>query len=309
MYVIIVLLLLAVALDGYRRVSRERKNQVRLTKNAKQAQRQSISSETQGYTSELPNGGARVIGHIDGPDIDPKNPPDIASERISFKIKEDPRVADILNKSEVRLEPTFIDEEPINIGLVESDDDNDPLFAPSRTRNKEGRGHKDKAKKKGYQQPSLFDEEKHQGHKEHLEEIIALNVVAKDPAGFSGEDLLHILLACDCRFGEMNIFHRYEAENAKGPVQFSIVNLVEPGVFNLDDIANFSTPGVSFFVRLPGPEDPIEAFNCMVETAQCLVRNLNGELKDERRSTITQQTLEHTRERIRDFIKRQMLES
>ncbi len=301
MIVIGVLMLLAVALDGYRRVSRDRKNKVRLARNAKRSQ--PVDNIEENYLSELPNGGARVIGIIDGPDIDPKNPPEIVTERIPFQAKPDPRVVKMLSNEDDRLEPT-IDEEmqPAEIdNQVKSS--GDALFAPARSQKSKNR---DKNTAKGYLQPSLFEEEKSGKPQDHHFDIIALNVLSKNPEGFTGEDLLHILLACDCRFGEMNIFHRYESENAKGEIQFSIVNIVEPGVFKLDDIANFTTPGVSFFLRLPGPKDPMEAFNCMVETAQCLVRNLNGELKDERRSSVTHQTLEHTREQIRDFLKRQL---
>ena len=39
----------------------------------------------------------------------------------------------------------------------------------------------------------------------------------------------------------------------------------------------------------------------MLETAQTVVRNLGGELKDERRSVMTAQTIEHCRQRIREY--------
>lgn len=139
-------------------------------------------------------------------------------------------------------------------------------------------------------------------------EVIVVNVMAKEGA-FKGRDLLHILLACDCRYGEMNIFHRYEDASGRGAVQFSIVNSVEPGVFQLDDIDNFTTPGICFFITLPGPKKPIQAFDYMVETAQCLVKNLNGELRDETRSVMTSQTLEHCRQRIREMERKQLMRS
>lgn len=137
------------------------------------------------------------------------------------------------------------------------------------------------------------------------QEVIVINVMAKGQP-FKGADLLHILLACDCRFGEMNIFHRYENASGKGPIQFSIVNSVEPGTFDLDNIDQFSTPGVCFFVKVPGPKKPIQAFDYMVETAQCLVKNLNGELRDETHSVMTAQTLEHCRNRIREIERKQL---
>ena len=137
------------------------------------------------------------------------------------------------------------------------------------------------------------------------QEVIVINVMAKD-GRFNGDDLLQILLACDCRFGEMNIFHRYEGAGGKGAVQFSIVNSVEPGTFDLDNISSFNTPGVTFFVKVPGPREPIKAFDYMVETAQCLVKNLNGELRDETHSVMTAQTIEHCRNRIREIERKQL---
>ena len=301
MLVIGVLMLLTVVLDGYRRASRERKNQVRLSRNAKRAKRKD-SANREEFPSELPNGGARVVGVSNGPDIDPRNPPDIPSERIPIKMRTDPRVQEILNKSD-RKEPT-LGEDVVGEQQPASEE---PLAA-SREAQEKSYTPKSHDKQKDLidnLQPSLFEE--HAESSSEPEEILALHVLAKNPEGFAGEDLMHILLACDCRFGEMNIFHRYEAENAKGEIQFSIVNVVEPGTFNLDDIKSFKTPGVSFFMRLPGPKEPMQAFDAMVETAQCLVKNLNGEMKDSSKSTITQQTLEHNRERIREFLKRRMV--
>lgn len=138
------------------------------------------------------------------------------------------------------------------------------------------------------------------------DEFLAVYVLAKDEQGFNGADLLQILLACDLRFGKRNIFHRHEYKNGTGPVQFSMANIVEPGVFDLNTIESFQTPGVCFFMSLPGPEDPLKAFDYMVETANCIVRNLHGDLKDEARSAMTAQTLSHYRQRVQEFERRQL---
>lgn len=138
------------------------------------------------------------------------------------------------------------------------------------------------------------------------DEIIVLHVVAAGDKTISGSALLQILLACDVRYGRMNIFHRYEEPGGVGAEQFSVVNMVAPGTFDLDAMDNFSSPGVSFFMKLPGPKEAIKAFDCMVETAQVLVKNLGCELQDEARSVCTPQTLQHLRQRIRDFERRQL---
>ena len=130
--------------------------------------------------------------------------------------------------------------------------------------------------------------------------------VARSPQGFRGEDILHILLACDLRFGDMNFFHRHEFEAGRGAIQFSVANMMQPGVFDIDNMSDFSTPGLVFFVTLPGPEDMMKAFDYMLETAQAVARNLGGDVLDESRSVVTRQTLEHCRQQIRDLERRML---
>ena len=90
-------------------------------------------------------------------------------------------------------------------------------------------------------------------------EVCMLNVVARNPDGFRGDDILHILLACDLRLGEMSFFHRHELEAGRGAIQFSVANMMQPGVFDIDNMADMKTPGLVFFVTLPGPEDMMMA--------------------------------------------------
>lgn len=137
-------------------------------------------------------------------------------------------------------------------------------------------------------------------------EVFMLNVVARKTEGFAGEDILHILLACDLRFGDMNFFHRHEFEAGRGAIQFSVANMMQPGVFDIDNMADFRTPGLVFFVTLPGPQNMMQAFDYMLETAQTVARNLDGDVLDETRSALTRQTLEHNRQQIRDLERRML---
>jgi cell division protein ZipA len=148
-------------------------------------------------------------------------------------------------------------------------------------------------------------QEKPQAQPEH-QELLVINAMAPEGKPFKGNDLLQILMACDVRYGKMNIFHRYENSDGTGEIQFSVANLVEPGNFDLDEIDEFTTPGVVFFMHLPGPKESIKAYEAMVETARCLVKNLEGELRDQTHSVATKQTLEHYKQRIRDFERRQL---
>jgi cell division protein ZipA len=136
-------------------------------------------------------------------------------------------------------------------------------------------------------------------------EVIVINVLARTGEEFQGPALQRLLEACGLLYGDMDIYHRHETTDTTSPVQFSVASAVEPGTFRPAEIAALSTPGISFFMSLPGPGNALQAFNFMYETAQAVVRNLGGELKDERRSVMTSQTAEHCRQRIREFERKQ----
>ena len=135
-------------------------------------------------------------------------------------------------------------------------------------------------------------------------EVIILHVVARGSAVFLGKDLLEILLACDLRFGDLRFFHRHEQRAGRGPIQFSVANMLQPGVFDIDNMPAMQTRGVVFFLTLPGPRDMARAFDYMLETAKTVARNLGGELLDESRSVLTQQSVAHARQQVREFERR-----
>ncbi|SDV00314.1 cell division protein ZipA [Pseudomonas mucidolens] len=136
------------------------------------------------------------------------------------------------------------------------------------------------------------------------EEVLVISVICRDESGFKGPALLQNILESGLRFGEMDIFHRHESMAGNGEVLFSMANAVKPGTFDLDDIDHFSTRAVSFFLGLPGPRHPKQAFDVMVAAARKLSQELNGELKDDQRSVLTAQTIEHYRQRIVEFERR-----
>lgn len=322
MLVIGVLLILAVLLDGYRRVRKDRIRKVRMS--LKPVPGGDEEPPTRG---ELPNGGARVaprnqrsaeptfgddwqtdfrttLGNalqdsaqqdVDAelPDVDavksyftPVHSPAPAPE-VTKPTAAKPAAGKQAAQAEVahQLDPLF-DEIP------------DPVPAPAVRI--------EPAKEPVFEAEPMTAATEPAPLSAGLREIIIVNAVSKDPAGFNGEELLHILLTCDLRFGKMNIFHRYEKSNAKGAVQFSVANAVEPGTFDLNNMRTFQTPGICLFLQLPGPQDAQKALEYMVETAQCIARNLNGELRDENRNALTAQTVEHYRSRIREFDRKRM---
>jgi cell division protein ZipA len=277
MVIIGVLLILAVMLDAWRRIRNDRRADVRLNL-SELPEESSERDEELAWLKELPNGGARVVERGDllraaGHEIDPDD--SAAGHGATGKHPEPSQEDDAV---------------PLVAGMSASADTAEPDSVDwldglgSETR---------EAEDEPGRLPRDVDPE-----------VFMLNVVARDPRGFKGEDILHILLACDLRFGDMNFFHRHEFEAGRGAIQFSVANMMQPGVFDIDNMADFSTPGLVFFLTLPGPEDMMKAFDYMLETAQAVARNLGGDVLDESRSVLTKQTLEHNRQLIRDLERR-----
>lgn len=151
--------------------------------------------------------------------------------------------------------------------------------------------------------PAEPDPTPDEGSEEDFDEVLVINVLRRDGAQMPGADLLEVVSEHGLRYGDMNIFHRYGAGQR---IEFSMANAVKPGTFDLGAIDDLYTPGVSFFMRLPGPDQPLEAFDDMANVARDIAQRLQADLKDERHSVMTAQTLEHCRQRIREFRRRQM---
>ena len=142
--------------------------------------------------------------------------------------------------------------------------------------------------------------------REAAQEIFVINILKQDGKGLRGPDLQHVFKVCDMRHGEMDIFHRFEKANAQGKIQFSVVNAIEPGPVNLNTMSELVTPGISLFMSLPGPEKPMEAFDAMAEVALVFARNFDATLHDDTHSGLTPQTLEHYRNRVREFSRKHL---
>ena len=137
-------------------------------------------------------------------------------------------------------------------------------------------------------------------------EVLVCNVMAREGSELHGDDLLEALITSGLKFGEMNIFHKRFRGASNGPVIFSVANILNPGTFDLNAMAEFRTIGVSLFLALPSPINNLEAFEQMLDVAIHLKESLDGELKDDHRNVMTAQTIEHYRQRIRDFELRQL---
>lgn len=133
---------------------------------------------------------------------------------------------------------------------------------------------------------------------EEVADIVVIWILAKDGAVFDGQSLLQAFMASDLKYVG-NVFRKLDPNTRK--TMFTVANGVEPGTFDLSDMESLATPRVVFLLRLAGMSDPRAAFEELLEVAQEVAVSVGGELKDERKNDLSGQTIEHYRQRIRDF--------
>ena len=357
--VIIVLLIVAILLDGVRRMRIAQRDKIRMSRSMYKNKGNNDASPKDNFSSELPNGGARVIGPRGSSNgqgqpkntrhhknnnsqeqthLDLEEPVPLLMESVSDDVllrdqperrSEEARHIDTSKSSysragagydNDRIEPTFSDAAAPRAEYASTGSPTDSGISPN-----DGYGSVDEDDSSEYWHPDAneedypeddyigeddvdedFDEddyaeESSEQPQQEPEEVLIINIMAPRGQMFNGAQLLDALLKCGMRYGDMNIFHRYSDTKGEGTLLFSMANMVKPGIFDLDTMDQFETPGVSLFMTLPLNADSMQSFDLMVDTAQTIAEKLDGELKDEQRSVMTRQTIEHSRQRIRDF--------
>jgi cell division protein ZipA len=379
------LLILLVLADGIRRKRNERNGNIKVSRSLNKTLKQTADfeddspAEAPSYTSELPNGGARVVGQRDPsvrvPSIEKKpkarsyidkhqqhaadakirtqREPQQSSLNLGQSV---PMLMESVEDSKVgnlplheRIEPSLsasrtedldedyeeqdaydheeedyegedyesndhpytraVDEEEDSYAEddeAELEEENDSLEEDEFGHNNEYDGDIEEDYEDDFEEE---EEEPQSSAQQHFaekqpaepEEVLIINVMAHKGEMFNGGELLDIILKCGMRYGNMDIFHRHSDTKGEGALLFSMANMVKPGTFDLDAMDEFETPGVSLFMTLPINADSMQSFDLMADTARAIAETLDGELKDEQRSVMTRQTLEHCRQRIRDF--------
>ncbi len=130
--------------------------------------------------------------------------------------------------------------------------------------------------------------------------IISMHVAASGAARFPGSQVIQALHDNGLMHGKFGIFHQ-NVEGRSDQVMYSVANMLEPGTFDLGNIDNLSTPGVTFFMVLPAPIDGVKVFTQMLETARNIATTLGGDVLDHQGSSMSNQAAGHVREEIIAF--------
>lgn len=134
-----------------------------------------------------------------------------------------------------------------------------------------------------------------------LDRIVTLFVLAGTDRTLRGDDLVVAAEKVGLVYGDMGIYHRLlDGHEDEGPI-FSMANIAKPGNFDLRDLAALETPGLSFFMTLPGPLPALDAWNSMLPVAQRVAQLLDAELLDESRNPLVEQTVAYVRNEMRQY--------
>jgi cell division protein ZipA len=127
-------------------------------------------------------------------------------------------------------------------------------------------------------------------------DIVQIKVTACEGEVFPGSLLINALRAVGLEYGSMNIFHKQQFSDQ--PPLFSVVNMVEPGTFPVDDPDRFESPGVVFFLQVAKLKQPQAAFDKMIRAAQLLAAKIRGEVRDAENRLLTAEKTRVIRESL-----------
>ena len=261
-----VLVVLALVLDGLRRIKRNRYENLHMSSRKLQKSASNNSDDSDPYLdSQFPSGGSRVVGVRDQGSL----------EEVESLLR---GTDDFSGPAPSRQEQLDLEATPMEQGRAELQ-----------------KAELEKAQLDMGQAQQLASKAKASAP----QEVLVMHLMANKGETIDGQQLLDGVLAAGFRFGGRKIFDRHIGDQGSGEILFSLANVANPGTFDLNTIAQLQTPGVTLFMDLEQLTDPEAAFDTMIKSVDSLVAQLHLNVQDESRSSMTKQTIDHYRQRAR----------
>ncbi len=133
--------------------------------------------------------------------------------------------------------------------------------------------------------------------RENLPRLVQFSIVAKDQQGFNGSDLAAVFSMVGLEYGNVKIYERLDINRM---VDFAVANILNPGTFPESDeeLAEFYTPGVTFFMQPRELPDPVLVFDDLVRTINLIAKELDGQKWDAERKPLVEFTLKQIRKSL-----------
>ena len=130
------------------------------------------------------------------------------------------------------------------------------------------------------------------------QKIVTVRVCAPAGTPWSGSALLAAFELHGLAYGRYQVFHRRHVD---GRSLFCVASLVEPGTFDVAQMATQEFKGVTLFAVLPGPVDPLLTVDEMLSAARGLAGELPGMVQDAKGVALSPQRLAALRDDVAHF--------
>lgn len=132
-------------------------------------------------------------------------------------------------------------------------------------------------------------------------DLVMVSVHAPRGKNFSDYNFLQTLGSAGLTFGEHQIFH-YDIKTEYGDKRlFSVAKLNKPGTFDIDNIESMDCQGLLLFVNLKQCDRIQLAIDCLLDTAQQLADDLEGNLFEGYNTPWTEATAANILKKIEEY--------
>ena len=133
------------------------------------------------------------------------------------------------------------------------------------------------------------------------EDFVIIHVHMPEGLQMQGAKLLPLALTLGFKYADDGFFHRHEQSSGQGPVLFSMVNMYNPGTFDIDNMEQFSTAGISLYMTLPNEGEAMTTFNMLHSAAKKLAEEFGAELLDHQRQPLSVNGIREYVEKVREY--------
>ncbi|MCG6118035.1 MAG: cell division protein ZipA [Aquimonas sp.] len=134
-----------------------------------------------------------------------------------------------------------------------------------------------------------------------FDKVLSLIVAARAGTLLHGNDIVVAAEKAGLTFGDMQIFHRLPDNRPEAGPIFSVANVVKPGHFDIHHMGEIDSPGVTFFMTLPGPLPALDAWETMLPAAQRFAELLDAVVLDDERNALGRQRIQFIRDELRAY--------
>jgi len=128
--------------------------------------------------------------------------------------------------------------------------------------------------------------------------IVAVRVSAMGERRWIGSQVMAALEDHGLAYGRYQVFHRRHSD---GRTLFCAASLAEPGTFNLARMPQEEFRGLTLFAVLPGPAEPLQTLDALIQTAGALAETLQGIVQDSKGVPLSTQRALALRDDVAQF--------